>query len=77
MSAMDAACNLVYVDRAAHKERLVRRGESVLTEEERLVDGVAATREGVRTLESNIQTLLGSFSKGACVRAGEPLIRVK
>jgi hypothetical protein len=73
MAPLDAACNVVYVDRTALKERLVCRDEykdkPVLTIEERLVDGEAAARESVRTLESNIKTLLETFSTGACERA--------
>lgn len=62
-AAMDAACNVVYVDREARLERLVRRGE-VLTEVTRS-GGDAEAEEGARRLQVNVHTLLGTFNKGA------------
>ncbi|KFY83451.1 hypothetical protein V498_08065 [Pseudogymnoascus sp. VKM F-4517 (FW-2822)] len=58
---MDAACNVVYVDRGARQERLVRRGE-VLTEVARS-GGDADADEGARRLQVNVHTLLGTFNK--------------
>lgn len=62
---MDAACNLVYVDRSVRQERMVRRGEAV-TEAAQEGDG-ASLNEGARRLQKNLETLLQTFSKGKCV----------
>lgn len=56
---MDAACNIVYVDRAARQERMVRRGETVAEAAHELAT------QGARRLEKNVHTLLETFSKGA------------
>lgn len=74
----EAACNVLYVDRAAREERLVRRGDKPLkalgaTEETRLVDGQTKLDEAERTLYTNVETLLETFSAGACERENEPL----
>ncbi|OBT64833.1 hypothetical protein VE03_06402 [Pseudogymnoascus sp. 23342-1-I1] len=58
---MDASCNVVYVDRGARKERMVRRGE-VLTESSRS-SGNADANEAARRMQVNVQTLLGTFNK--------------
>ncbi|KFY37607.1 hypothetical protein V494_04694 [Pseudogymnoascus sp. VKM F-4513 (FW-928)] len=58
---MDAACNVVYVDREARQERLVRRGEALMETSRRSED--AEANEGARRLQVNVQTLLGTFNK--------------
>jgi 3',5'-cyclic-nucleotide phosphodiesterase len=64
-----AACNVVYVDRAARGDRLVKRKDLLSTalsssplnhvEEHELLPGYAA-------LSDNLQALLGMFSEGLC-----------
>ena len=61
---MNAACNVVYVDRSAHKERMVRRGEVLMDGADGHGDPEA--NESARKLQVNVQTLLGTFNKGAC-----------
>jgi hypothetical protein len=60
--AMDAACNVLYLDRSARQERMVRRGEAI-AEEARTGDD-DEEKEGARRLQVNVQTLLETFSKG-------------
>ncbi|ELR03351.1 3',5'-cyclic-nucleotide phosphodiesterase [Pseudogymnoascus destructans] len=59
--AMDAACNVLYLDRSARQERMVRRGEAI-AEEARAGDDAEAN-EGARRLQVNVLTLLETFSK--------------
>ncbi|OBT75775.1 hypothetical protein VF21_05559 [Pseudogymnoascus sp. 05NY08] len=59
--AMDAACNVLYMDRSASQERMVRRGEAI-AEEAKTGDDEEAN-EGARRLQVNVQTLLETFSK--------------
>lgn len=76
---MDAACNVVYVDRAARQERMVRRGEAIVEAAQarpqsrrgRGGDGPFANA-GAKKMERNVKTLLETFNQGAfggrCVR---------
>lgn len=64
-AAMDydfATCNVVYVDRAAQEDSLVKRPEKPAT----LVDGLpdTFTNSLSHTLEGNLQLLLKTFSEG-------------
>jgi hypothetical protein len=54
-----AACNVVYVDRTAQEDRLVRR-EDVTS----IAGGDADIAPSPFPLERNLQTLLGTFSEG-------------
>lgn len=65
MAPLDAACNVVYMDRSARRERMVRRGEAI-AEEARTGDDEEAN-EGARRLQVNVQTLLETFSTGMWV----------
>lgn len=64
-----AACNVVYVDRAAKEDKLVKR-ESVASSSPPSInlpihaEGHAPARRGSHTLEENLQTLLATFSEG-------------
>lgn len=63
-----AACNVVYVDRAAKVDKLVKR-EDVIPSVSSIdiadkVDGQAHSRRYSFTLEENLQTLLATFSEG-------------
>jgi 3',5'-cyclic-nucleotide phosphodiesterase len=54
-----AACNVVYVDRTAQEDRLVRREDATST----AGSDVDITPSPI-PLERNLQTLLGTFSEG-------------
>lgn len=64
-----AACNVVYVDRAAKEDRLVKREDS-LPSSARSIDlanhaeGHAQRQPGSFPLDTNLQTLLATFSEG-------------
>jgi 3',5'-cyclic-nucleotide phosphodiesterase len=63
-----AACNVVYVDRAAKGNKLVKREDAILSPSSINVpnhtDGHALTQRGSFTLDANLQTLLATFSEG-------------
>lgn len=72
---MNAACNVVYVDRAARQERMVRRGEAVAEAAQSRSqsrrgggDGPFANA-GAKKMERNVKTLLETFNQGALVVA--------
>jgi hypothetical protein len=54
-----AACNVVYVDRTAQEDRLVRREDATST-----AGSDADIAPSSSPLEKNLQTLLGTFSEG-------------
>jgi hypothetical protein len=54
-----AACNVVYVDRTAQEDRLVRREDATST-----AGSDADIAPSPILLEKNLQTLLGTFSEG-------------
>ena len=63
-----AACNVVYVDRTAQEDKLVRR-EDVTSAASKdstssSAEGDAPVRGSSRALEQNLRTLLGTFSEG-------------
>jgi len=63
-----AACNVVYVDRAAQEDKLVRREDvgsspSSFNLSER-AEGPGLTRRNTFTLDVNLKTLLATFSEG-------------
>jgi 3',5'-cyclic-nucleotide phosphodiesterase len=67
-----AACNVVYVDRTAPEDQLVRRDDvslaPLLVDQPNHLHGHAPTlRAGV--LSTNLQTLLGTFSEGSSLSA--------
>jgi 3',5'-cyclic-nucleotide phosphodiesterase len=61
-----ATCNIIYVDRTAGEDRLIRRGDVTFNSLEanspdfRWVNGSANGEE----CDVNLQTLLGAFSEG-------------
>jgi 3',5'-cyclic-nucleotide phosphodiesterase len=60
-----AACNIVYVDRTAGEDRLLKRGDII----SKPIDGdLTASRDqngpGEIDVNDNLQTLLGTFSEG-------------
>ena len=63
-----AACNIIYVDRAAGEDKLVKRASTLLSQEDPhskvllQVDGSAHGE--LRNADRNVQTLLGTFSEG-------------
>lgn len=66
--AMDyAACNVVYVDRSAREDGLVKREDATSTASTDDVLNYADGHAPVRSLgavDANLQTLLGTFSEG-------------
>lgn len=70
-AAMDyAACNVVYVDRTAREDKLVKRDDATSTAS--LIDtpnhaqNHAPGYQDPDAVDSNLQTLLGTFSEGSC-----------
>jgi 3',5'-cyclic-nucleotide phosphodiesterase len=68
-AAMDyAACNVVYVDRTARDDRLAKREDAIPgSAVENHVDhdeGLARVNSHPTALESNLRTLLETFSEG-------------
>ncbi|TAQ88539.1 hypothetical protein B7494_g3123 [Chlorociboria aeruginascens] len=62
LAAMDyAACNVVYIDRTAHQDRLVRREDGTKIGSSGDADGIPPRKNDV--VDSNLQTLLGTFSE--------------
>lgn len=63
-----AACNVVYVDRAAMEDKLVKREDefplSSSIELSSQTDGHALSRQNSMPLDENLQTLLATFSEG-------------
>ena len=64
-----AACNVVYVDRTAQEDKLVKKDDATLTPSlfdppHHVEDHAPATRV-LNTMDSNLQTLLGTFSEGS------------
>ena len=64
-----AACNVVYVDRTAQEDKLVKREDATSTastaadDAHNYADGYAPTRTP-RATDDNLRTLLGTFSEG-------------
>lgn len=70
-----AACNVVYVDRTAHEDRLVKRHETPTTypaiNVQNHEDGNATVPSPV---DGNLTTLLGTFSEGtAAIPLSSPI----
>ena len=65
-----AACNVVYVDRTAREDMLVKRDDvtstASLIDTPNLDQNHALGHRVPDTVESNLQTLLGTFSEGWC-----------
>jgi 3',5'-cyclic-nucleotide phosphodiesterase len=63
-----AACNVVYVDRTAVEDRLVKRDEIISSHPaikiEDSDDGHSANLRSTSPVEGNLKTLLGMFSEG-------------
>jgi hypothetical protein len=63
-----AACNIIYVDRAAGEERLVKRGSTLLSQEDPqskvLLQLDGSANGELRCADHNVQTLLGIFGEG-------------
>ena len=60
-----AACNVVYVDRAAKEDRLVKREDVIsATSSVNTPDRVDGAPDSGATLDSNLHTLLKTFSEG-------------
>jgi 3',5'-cyclic-nucleotide phosphodiesterase len=67
--AMDyAACNVVYLDRRAGGDRLIKRGDvllnDALVDTAQLEEELASVQRDALLLNSNLETLLGTFSEG-------------
>jgi 3',5'-cyclic-nucleotide phosphodiesterase len=68
-----AACNVVYVDRAAKEDKLVKREDvipsvsSIIIPDQ--IDGQAHSRPHSFTLEENLQTLLATFGEGMLMKS--------
>lgn len=65
-----AACNIVYVDRRALEDKLVRREDvvsnvSTLENSAPTTDG-ATTPRAINPVDSNVNILLTSFTEGRC-----------
>jgi 3',5'-cyclic-nucleotide phosphodiesterase len=65
-----AACNVVYVDRTAREDKLIRRDDATLTasfiDASNHVQDHAPGPQAPDAVHSNLQTLLGTFSEGSC-----------
>jgi 3',5'-cyclic-nucleotide phosphodiesterase len=59
-----AACNVVYVDRTAREDRLVKRDDVTLNTPDHGEDHALGTPV-LDAVDSNLQTLLGTFSEGS------------
>lgn len=63
-----AACNIIYVDRAAGEDRLARRKSTLLSPEDPhskvLLQFDGSANGELRTTDHNVQTLLGTFGEG-------------
>lgn len=64
-----AACNVVYVDRTSREDRLVKRDDATTTATSiRIPDSTedhASDTGDPDAVDSNLQTLLGTFSEGS------------
>ena len=64
-----AACNVVYVDRTAREDKLVRRDDatsiSSLVDTPNHIQDYAPGPRILNAVDSNLQTLLGTFSEGS------------
>jgi hypothetical protein len=65
-----AACNVVYVDRTAREDKLVKRDDATSTasliDTSNHVQNHASGSRDPDAVDSNLQTLLGTFSEGSC-----------
>jgi 3',5'-cyclic-nucleotide phosphodiesterase len=74
-----AACNIIYVDRTADEDTLIKRGDVPLKLQDS--NGSAPAQNGrlgggkVRDVDCNVQTLLGTFSEGRSQKLF-PIIRL-
>ena len=59
------ACNIVYVDRTAREDKLVKREDARSTESSIETPNHAADPRSTGAANSNLQTLLGTFSEGS------------
>lgn len=62
-----AACNIIYVDRTAGEDRLVKRGPGPLSQDNpysRALPQTEGSVDELRNADRNVQTLLGTFSEG-------------
>lgn len=62
-----AACNVVYVDRTAQEDRLVRRDDATpfsFDKPSEQSDNYAPVSHGPSPVEENLQVLLETFSEG-------------
>lgn len=59
-----AACNVVYVDRSAKEDKLVKRDDAISTESVENVSDGHALRRDPSPVRDNVRTLLGTFSEG-------------
>ncbi len=62
------ACNVVYVDRSAGENRLIKRGDTpselFRSKREDLVQTDGSNERETRYVDRNVQTLLETFSEG-------------
>lgn len=65
-----AACNVVYVDRAAKEDKLVKKEDAIPAASSidipNHVEDHALSRQSSVTLDANLQTLLATFGEGLC-----------
>jgi len=63
-----AACNIIYVDRSAGENTIIRRGAARLESQDAnsqgLLHPVSLLNHEKRDVDRNVQTLLGTFSEG-------------
>lgn len=62
-----AACNVVYVDRTAREDRLVKRDDAISATEDKgpeTADDYAPISNGPSPIDENLQVLLETFSEG-------------
>ncbi len=62
-----AACNVVYVDRTAREDKLVKRDDPIPADQEHSpgpADRYAPRRRTPSAVDENLRTLLGTFSEG-------------
>lgn len=63
-----AACNVVYVDRTAHEDKLVKRDDATTTNSidktPNHADDFAPVSHGPNPVDNNLRVLLETFSEG-------------
>jgi 3',5'-cyclic-nucleotide phosphodiesterase len=62
-----AACHVIYVDRTAHEDRLVRRNDVAPIDKGALAEDLAfalAPGRSISHVQRNLDILLGTFSEG-------------